>query len=53
MVAKKLGLAAENGACPGEASGSFVDERRPDNGCREKRADRVSRHMSCVSDAER
>jgi hypothetical protein len=38
-VAKRLGLAADNGSCPGEASGSFLDATALDNGCREKRAD--------------
>jgi lysophospholipase L1-like esterase len=38
-AAKTLGLAAANGSCPGEASGSFLDATQVDNGCREKRAD--------------
>ena len=39
MVAKRLGLAAANASCPGEASGSFRDPQAKDNGCRSKRAD--------------
>lgn len=35
---RALRLTAVNGACPGEASGSFLDSFAPDNGCRNYRA---------------
>src|SRR4051794_1271220 len=33
-VGQAQGMRTVNGACPGEASGSFLDEFTPDNGCR-------------------
>lgn len=37
-VASRLGTTADNSACPGETSGSFLDAHAEDNGCRENRA---------------
>lgn len=38
-VGARLGLAVHNASCPGEASGSFIDPKERDNGCRDKRRD--------------
>lgn len=37
ILGQRLGLAVENSACPGEASGSFLDRSAEDNGCRQNR----------------
>lgn len=37
ILGERLGLAVENSACPGEASGSFLDKSADDNGCRKNR----------------
>jgi lysophospholipase L1-like esterase len=39
MLGERLGLAVENSACPGEASGSFLDKNAEDNGCRKNRTE--------------
>jgi lysophospholipase L1-like esterase len=38
MLGERLNLTVVNSACPGEASGSFLDKNAPDNGCRANRA---------------
>ena len=37
ILGERLGVAVENSACPGEASGSFLDAKAEDNGCRQNR----------------
>ena len=37
ILGERLGLAVENSACPGEASGSFIDRSADENGCRKNR----------------
>ena len=37
MLGERMGLAVQNSACPGEASGSFLDKNAEDNGCRDNR----------------
>lgn len=39
ILGTRLGLAVENSACPGEASGSFLDAKADDNGCRQNRSE--------------
>jgi lysophospholipase L1-like esterase len=38
VLGGKLGVPVANGACPGETSGSFLDPKAEDNGCRNNRA---------------
>jgi lysophospholipase L1-like esterase len=38
ILGDRLGLAVDNSACPGEASGSFLDAKAEDNGCRANHA---------------
>lgn len=38
LIGQRLDLHVDNSACPGEASGSFLDKTAEDNGCRANRA---------------
>jgi lysophospholipase L1-like esterase len=38
VLGDELGLAVDNSSCPGESSGSFLDPKAEDNGCRTNRA---------------
>jgi len=45
-VGQAQGMRTVNGACPGEASGSFLDEFTPDNGCRAYRQAALPLHAT-------
>jgi len=39
LLGQRLGAVVDNSACPGEASGSFLDPKAEDNGCRKNHVD--------------